>query len=324
MGKANPWEARIGRRLRLRDLHVFMTVLRRGSMGKAAVELSVSQPAISKAIADLEHTMGVRLLDRTAQGVEPTRYGEALLKWGSAVFDDLRQGVKEIEFLSDPTTGEVRIGTTEVASAGLVPAVIDRVSRQFPRLEFSILLARTIELQYRDLRERSVDLILGRMVTPNTDEDLNFDILFDDPLLVVAGVNSKWSKRRSIDAAELLDEPWCLSPYDNFVGSRVAEAFHVRGLDRPRRVVTTTSIQLVAALLATGRFLAVLSGSTLRLSGKRLGLKPVPVDLSVQGGPVGIVTLRNRTLSPVSQLFIEHAREVAKPLSKERSGYVRK
>jgi DNA-binding transcriptional LysR family regulator len=202
MSKANQWEARIGRRLRLRDLHVFMTVLRQGSMGKAAVELSVSQPAISKAIADLEHTIGVRLLDRTGQGVEPTRYGEALLKWGSAVFDDLRQGVKEIEFLSDPTTGEVRVGTTEFATAGLVPAVIDRMSRQFPRLEFNVMQARTIELQYRDLRERNVDFILGQIMTPDTDEDLNLDILFDDPLLVVAGLNSKWSKRRSIDAAE--------------------------------------------------------------------------------------------------------------------------
>jgi DNA-binding transcriptional LysR family regulator len=315
MGKANHWDARIGRRLSLRDLHVFMTVLRQGSMGKAAVELSVSQPAISKAIAELEHTIGVRLLDRTARGVEPTRYGEALLKWGSAVFDDLRQGVKAIEFLSDPTTGEVRIGTTEVAAAGLVQAVIDRMSRQFPRLEFNVMQARTIELQYRDLRERSVDFILGRIVTPSRDEDLNVDILFDDPLFVVAGIDSKWSKRRSIDAAELIDEPWSLPPYDNFVGSRVAEPFRVRGLDPPRHTVTSSSIQLITALLATGRFLAVLSRSALRLSGKRLGVKALPVDLQLQSGPVGIVTLRNRTLSPVSQLFIKYAREVAKPLS---------
>jgi DNA-binding transcriptional LysR family regulator len=122
-------------------------VLHWGSMGKAAAQLAVSQPAISKAIADLEHTIGVRLLDRTAQGVEPTRYGEALLKWGSAVFDDLRQGVKEIEFLSDPTTGEVRVGSTEVMTAGLIPSVIDRMSRQFPRLTFNVVQARSIELR---------------------------------------------------------------------------------------------------------------------------------------------------------------------------------
>ena len=291
-----------------------MTVLRSGSMGKAAAQLAVSQPAISKAIADLEHTMGVRLLDRTAQGVEPTRYGEALLKWGSAVFDDLRQGVKEIEFLADPTTGEVRVGSTEVMTAGLVPAVVDRMSRQFPRLVFNVVQAPTIALQYRDLRERSVDLILGRIVTPTTDEDLNIEILFDDPLLVVAGIGSKWSKRRSIEAAELIDEPWGLPPYDNLVGSLVAEAFRTCGLDPPPRTVTTSSIQLLTALLATGRFLAVLSRSALRLSGKRLGLKALPVDLPLRSGPVGIVTLRNRTLSPVAKFFIESAREVARPL----------
>ena len=110
-------DERIGRRLRLRDLHILMSVARCGGMGKAAAELAVSQPAISKAIADMEHTFGVRLLDRTAQGVEPTLYGRALLKWGAAVFDDLRQGVKEIEFLADPAAGELRIGPA--AGAGL-------------------------------------------------------------------------------------------------------------------------------------------------------------------------------------------------------------
>jgi DNA-binding transcriptional LysR family regulator len=282
-------------------------------MGKAAAELSVSQPAISKAIADLEHTMGVRLFDRTAQGVEPTRYGAALSKWGSAVFDDLRQGIKEIEHLSDPTIGEVRVGSTEISTAGLVPAVIDRMSRQFPRLEFNVVSARHPELQYGELRARSVDLILGRMVTPTLDEDLNIEMLFDDPLLVVAGIDSKWCKRRSIDPAELMEEPWALPRQDVFVGSRVVEAFRARGLAPPRSAVTTHSIQLLTALLATGCFLAVLSRSTLRLSGKRLGLKALPVNLNLQSGPVGIVTLKNRTLSPASELFIDCAREITRP-----------
>src|ERR1041384_4766969 len=121
MSTTKPWDDRIGRRLRLRDLHILMSVARCGGMGKAAAELAISQPAISKAIADIEHTLGVRLLDRTTQGVEPTLYGRALLRWGATVFDDLRQGVKEIEFLADPTAGEVRIGRSEGNTAGLLP-----------------------------------------------------------------------------------------------------------------------------------------------------------------------------------------------------------
>jgi DNA-binding transcriptional LysR family regulator len=243
-------------------------------------------------------------------------YGRAIVGSGVAVFDDLRQGVNQIEFLANPTAGEVRIGSTEVMSAGLLPAVIDRLSRQFPRLVFSVVQAPMIELQYRDLRERSVDLILGRMVTPIADEDLDAEILFDDPIFVVAGIDSKWVRRRSIDPAELVNEAWCLPPYDTLIGSLVVEAFRARGLDIPRQTVITGSIQLFNALLATGRFLGVLSGSALRLSGKRMLLRALPVELSIASSPLGIVTLKDRTVSPVAQLFIDHARKIAKPLAK--------
>src|ERR1700704_4704774 len=96
---------RTGRRLKLRDLRILMTVVECGTMGKAAARLAGSQPVVSKAIADLEHALGVRLLDRSRRGVEPTPYGRALIKRGVAIFDEMRQGIEEIEFLSDPTAG---------------------------------------------------------------------------------------------------------------------------------------------------------------------------------------------------------------------------
>ncbi len=128
------WESRIGRRLRLRDLHILTTVVQWGSMAKAASHLAMSQPAVSEAIASLEAALGVRLLDRTPRGVEPTLYASALLKRGLVVFDELRQGIKEIEFLADPTAGEVRIGSIESLTAGFIPEVIDQFSRKYPRV----------------------------------------------------------------------------------------------------------------------------------------------------------------------------------------------
>src|SRR5215467_12914131 len=113
---------RIGRRMKLHDLHVLMTVAQAGSMSRAAQLLNTTQPAISKSIADLEYAIGVRLLDRGRQGAEPTQYGRALLDGGVAAFDDLRQAVKNIEFLADPTAGEVRVGT-HIPIAGLIPTV---------------------------------------------------------------------------------------------------------------------------------------------------------------------------------------------------------
>jgi DNA-binding transcriptional LysR family regulator len=119
------WESQIGRRFRFRDLYVFFTVAQLGSMARAAAQLGVSPPTISEVIADLEHGLGVQLLDRSPRGVEPTAYGAAILKRGLAAFDELRQGIKDIEFLADPTSGELRIGCPEAIAAILPPILED-------------------------------------------------------------------------------------------------------------------------------------------------------------------------------------------------------
>src|SRR4029077_19102931 len=120
MGAEMQLSDRIGRRMKLQDLHVLMAVVQAGSMSKAATLLNTTQSAISRSIAELEQAIGARLLDRSAQGVQPTRYGGALLKRGVAVFDELKQGVQDIEFLSDPGTGELHIGGGPTLSEGIV------------------------------------------------------------------------------------------------------------------------------------------------------------------------------------------------------------
>jgi DNA-binding transcriptional LysR family regulator len=102
MARLTQWERQIGRRLRLRDLFVFSTVVEYGSMARAAAKLGVSTPSISEVIAELEHAVGVRLLDRSSTGVVATLYGDALLARGRAAFDELRQGIRDIEFIADP------------------------------------------------------------------------------------------------------------------------------------------------------------------------------------------------------------------------------
>jgi DNA-binding transcriptional LysR family regulator len=186
---------RVSQRLKLRDLRLLLSVVQWGSMAKAATQLNLTQSGVSRAIADMEHTLGVRLFDRTSQGVEPTLYGHALRKWGNAIFDDLRQGVKEIEFLADPTAGELRIGCAEPMLSGLLPAIIGPLHQQYPRIEFHVTGLSTSPQQYRELRERNVDLILGRMLQP-LDEDLEAQTLFEERTFVVAGLQNRWARRR--------------------------------------------------------------------------------------------------------------------------------
>src|SRR5215469_8005883 len=125
---------RIERRLKLHELRVLMSVVDGGSMGKAAKHLATSQPAVSRAIADLEYSLGVRLLDRGPLGIVPTPYGRALIRRSVAAFDELRQGVKDIEFLADPAAGEVRIAVPIGVATSFLARVADAFARRHPRV----------------------------------------------------------------------------------------------------------------------------------------------------------------------------------------------
>jgi len=163
----------------LRDLHILLAVVQCKSMARAAERLAISKPVISKVIANLEHVLGVRLLERDRHGAEPTTYGAALLRRGITVFDELRAGVKEIEFLVDPTAGDVRIGCNPILATSFVPAVIDKLSRRFPRIVFHVV-ARQADTLHRELIDRNVDFLVARRLGALTDERLKFEVLFDD------------------------------------------------------------------------------------------------------------------------------------------------
>jgi DNA-binding transcriptional LysR family regulator len=308
---------RIGRRLKLRELHILLTVAERRSMAKAAHDLAVSQPVVSKTIADLEATLGVRLLDRSRQGVEPTPYGRALLRRSFTAFDELREGVKEIEFLTKPATGDVRVGALVAAVAGLLPAVIDQMRDRYPRFTIRVTQLLTSPAVYENLRERMVDFIIGRVLNRTHEKDLNVEVLFDEPLFIVAGAQSRWAKRRKIAIADLVDEPWILPDPHTEVGSLVAAVFQRSKVEVPHAAVVSNALEMYWALLATGKFLTALPRSVLQFSVQRPTIKILPVKLPVQFRPYGIVTLKNRTLSPAAQIFIDCAREVAKPLARQ-------
>jgi len=302
---------RIGRRLKLQDLHVLMTVVDEGSMGKAAQRLHTSQPAISRSIAALEFAFGVRLLDRHPQGVVPTDFGRALLEGGVAVFDDLRQAVKRIEFLGTAAAGEVRIGSTPLLATSFVGGLAERLSRRYPRVTFHLVTG-YVDTLHRELVDRRLDLLVVRRFGPIEDERLHFEFLFDDPSIVAAGAGSPWARRRRITPADLCQEPWVLPPPGSQISSVLVEAFRAHGLELPHASVITDSPHVRMSLVATGRFITILPASALKSSVARGTLKALPVKLPATRLPHGIATLKNRTLGPLAQLFIDAALEAAK------------
>jgi DNA-binding transcriptional LysR family regulator len=303
----------IERRMKLHDLRVLVNVAQAGSMLKAAQRLNTSQPAISRSIAELEHALGVQLLNRSRRGVEPTIYGRALLDCGTAVFDDLRQGVKNIEFLRSPTEGELRIGGDFPSIAGLIPAAVSRLQRKYPRIDVHVTQVSELSLQRRALRERTHDLIIGRLTQP-TEKDLDAEILFQEGIVVVAGAHNPWSRRRKIKLAELAEERWVLPPLDSVMADSVVRSFRDSGLEFPLRGAVTGNLALTmsSALVANGDYLSFFPSSLLRFGAKRLGLKVLPVSLPALSSPFGILRLKARAVSPLAQLFIASVHEVVR------------
>jgi DNA-binding transcriptional LysR family regulator len=170
---------------------------------------------------------------------------------------------------------------------------------------------------FPELRDRKYDLILARGRSPQAGEhladDLDIEFLFDDPLVVAAGIQTRWARRRKIDLAELVDERWIMQAPQTWNYQRLAEAFHARGLAMPRASLVLSSMPVLTHFVANGPFITTIARSVVHLN----SLKVLPVDLGARPWPVTIVTLKNRTLSPVVERFIECAREVAKSMTRK-------
>ena len=306
------WNNRIGKRIKLRDLHILQAAAEAGSMAKAASDLHITQPAISYAIAEMEHALGVPLLERSSRGVTPTVYGQVLLERSRVVFNELRQGINEIGSLADPSVGELRIGTTPPMSA-VASAVFNRLVPTYPRMTFALSVGPT-DVLLDALRQRDIELVISRLADFVTDKDLNVDTLFHDELAVICSKRNKWARMRGVTLSDLVGEPWVLPHAGGFLTKIIRAAFEEQGLDVPRATVTTQSTYALSVLVANGPFLAVHPSAMLTTPSDHPQLTAVDVRLRKTRGPIGMITLKHRSLSPVAKLFLQAAAGVVKKI----------
>ena len=312
------WDGRIGRRLKLHDLHILQSAVQSGSMTRAAAQLAISTPAISKAISDLEFALGVRLVDRGSRGIEPTTYGAAVLKRAEIAFDELKQAIRDIEFLANPDFGEVRIGSPELIRTSIIPPFLEALHHRHPGIVPVIEEIATPTLDLSELRARKVDLVLVRLLRPIIEgqslADLNVEVLFEDRNLVTVGTKSRWARRRKVDLSELVGEPWVLAEPNTWDSRIVAEAFRSRALSQSRIAAMTLSPYVRASLAASGRYITIIPYSVVNVYAARFSLKTLPIELHAPPWPVAVVTLKNRTPSPIVEIFLKALRLFSQPL----------
>ena len=141
--------------------------------------------------------------------------------------------------------------------------------------------------------------------------DLVAETLFDEPMMVAAGSESRWAKRRNLILADLIGEPWVLASPGSLARSIQDDVFRMSGVEIPSATVMTVALHLYMRLIETGHWLGLVPASAMRFGGKGLRLKILPVKTLSPPAPVGLVTVKDRTLTPLAERFIDCTRKVA-------------
>ncbi len=298
---------RLARRLRLRDLHALLVVLDSGSMAKAAGRLGLTQPAVSKAMQEMETTLGVPLLERDPRGVRATPFGEAIALRARAMIDELELGARDIAHLADPAQGEVRVGTTEPMMV-LIADAVHALARRHPRITFDITISDTGSL-LRTLRDRRLDVVVTRHGEGGVEDDLEKQWLFRVPLVVVADRRNPLLRRRVTGLAALSEEAWTLSPPDTYLGRAVETVFRAQGLALPRSAATSVSIAMRLSLIEGGRFITMLPRTILHHPQNRPWLRAFDLDLPASAGAIAALTLKRRFSPGRVRLFLDALRD---------------
>jgi DNA-binding transcriptional LysR family regulator len=303
---------RAGRRLRIRDLHLLNVIADRGSMALAAEDFGLSQPAISKIISDIEKDIGAALFTRSSRGTEVTDVGRVLLRRGRIILDELRQGFEEMENLSDPAAGEVRVGIIE-AWTPFVSSVVNRIATRYPKIVFTVIVDYAEEL-LGGLRDRTLDIVIARREMARRETDLATEHLFGDRLVVVCAHDHPLAARRKLSIDELLRERWALGPSDTYLGQLLAKSLKAHKLVLPAAVVTSNSVQMRLDLLEGGQFLTVYSSVMFHQFGQNHKLKVLPVELGNIAGPMAAITLKSRRPQGAQRLVLAEMRAISKDI----------
>lgn len=305
---------RARRRIRLRDLETLAAIVEAGGMRRAADALHLTQPAVSKAVRQLEDALGVRLLERGRHGSEPTAFGASLARRSRVVFDELGGALRELDWMADPDRGEVRLGCMETLHAGLVCATTERMLAERPGMRVVLESGQSHDLIEHFLMGRLVEFVVARPLSLPLPIGVEGEPLFRDRMLVAVGHEHRFARRRRIDLDELADEPWILSRNEVMPASPISQAFAARGVPFPSRVVETGELIIRVNLLASGRFVTLVPHSVLPFGRIAAQVRILPIELPAWQTHTMILTLRGRTLGPAAEHFLARLREMARPL----------
>jgi DNA-binding transcriptional LysR family regulator len=304
-------------RLKIRQIVLLVHLDEQRSVLRAAEAAGMTQPAASKLLGELEEALGVALFERHARGVEPTWYGEILVRHARAALAELRRAHDEIEALRSGLAGKASIGTVVTPGTRLVPQAVALLKERHPRILVRIDLDHSEALVAR-LLAGELDMAVARIRDAQGAGDLDFEPLGDEPQSVIARADHPFARRRGLGVKDLARQAWVLPPAGSALRDELDAMFLEQGLDPPTNIVEASSLLVVISLLTSTDMVVSLPKESVRPYCEAGVLTVLPVALNVRMESFGIVTRRGRRLSPGAEALLEVLRETAARLYSRR------
>jgi DNA-binding transcriptional LysR family regulator len=312
MQNTNPnWFLRA--RLKTRQLLLLIALDEQRNIHRAAEELHMTQPAASKQLKDLEDMLDVKLFERLSRGMEPTIYGETLIRHARMALTSLSLAHEDIVALKSGLSGQVAIGSIMSAGMSLLPRAISRVKQVAPKMRIGVDVE-TSNILLERLRRGSLDFLVARILEDDIDSALQYEELSDEPVCVVTRVGHPMQTADTLALADIADAAWVLSPHGSVLRLRCDTMFRRAGLAPPTNVVDTTALLLVISLLQHTDSLHLMPLDVARYYEQLSILSILPIEVPVKMDGFGIITRRDNLLSPSAAVLLDAVRVAAQEI----------
>jgi DNA-binding transcriptional LysR family regulator len=298
-------------RLKTRQLLLLIALDDYRNIHRAADELHMTQPAASKQIKDLEEMLDVKLFERLPRGMEPTIYGETMIRHARMALTSLALAHDDIVTLKAGLTGQVEVGVIMTPAMALLPRAIARVKEEAPLLRIGVQIEASNVLLDK-LQRGTLDFMIGRIFDTIDTSGLIYEELTEEPACaVVRPGHPLLQANRDLALKDIAALPWILPAQGSILRYRFDMMFRRAGLEPPANVVDTTAILMITALLQQTDSLHVMPLEVAQYYASLNVMRLLPIELPCKMDAFGIIRQRDHLLSPGADMLLRTVRAAA-------------
>lgn len=289
---------------RFSHLKLVLAIAEHGTLHKAAAEIAITQPALTRALRDLEQTLGVELFERSHQGMKLNTYGEQFAQHAQIMLNQFQSAVQHLDGIKEGHVGHVNIAMLPAAAPGIMPTVLQRLDAMQTGITLSLIGGVSRQLM-PELIKGKLDMIVGRLPGENIPGLQQIPLLYDG-FNIVCGLENKLLKKSRYKLKDLLDQHWIMpTDSDSLLMYDVHQTFARHALSLPTKVMQVSSLVAIRKILRTTDRISILSSEVAKDEEQFGLLKILPVEFEPVLTPIGITTRANEAISPTAQLLIE-------------------